>query len=106
MTDLAERLEAIAHMMDHTLGYGAGEVQVWRAMIRRVDTDCFERSGKLIARGLSPEHLAASLAPALTVPDVERALRRLADRGHLAIKGGDGEHHYQLFLFHCSEQVV
>jgi hypothetical protein len=108
MTDLADRLEAVAHMMDHAPGYEPGEVKVWRAMIRRVDTDCFERSGKLIARDLSLEQLSRSLAPALTADDVERALERLIDRGHLAndADAADAQQHYRLFLFRHPTQAV
>ena len=103
MTRLEDRLEAVAHMMDDAEGYDKGEVLVWRTVIQHVDVECFERTGKLVVTGLTPEGMTRQIAatPGLTVEEVGEALERLAQRGHLTTdpNDGSGTPRYRLFLF-------
>jgi hypothetical protein len=104
MMKMEDRLGAIAHMMDASPDYSSTEKVVWRELVRHVDRACFERTGRIIASGLTPEGIARNAsrgAPPLTPSCVGEALARLTERGHLVVDMGGPKHPpcYRLFLF-------
>lgn len=110
MTSLADRLDAIAHLIDTLPGYTRDDARVWRELIRHIDRVSFERTGHIIVVGSSPKRIAAGISQtdaSLTASMVEEVLPRLAARGHLVIEQDhiDGLFQYRLFLYHREEKT-
>lgn len=103
MTNLEDRLMAIAHMMDGLPGYSSNEVLVWQNLIRHVDRACFERTGRIIALDVSLEILSDTIGTQALI----HALEHLAERGHLLIEASDADRsvRYLLFLSRHAETV-
>lgn len=104
MNKLDETLAAIAHMMDTTPGYTADETLVWRTLIKHVNKPHFERTGRIVVVGITPESIASrtrrdrcDMAPHA----IGEALKKLEARGHLQVEmtSADGRPRYSLFLF-------